>query len=259
MESSNYIIEAKGLTKYYGAVTALENVDFELKKGEILGLVGDNGAGKSTLIKILSGAIVADKGLIKVFGNEIKIDNPSDAFNLGIETIYQDLALFDNLDFVQNIFGGREYVGKGLSKFLQFVDNRRMRAEALEKIKNISINLPDLSQKTETLSGGQRQAVAITRAIFWGRKILIMDEPTAALGVVESKKVLELIKEVKSSVEGIIIITHNIEHIIQVAHRVIVLRTGERAGSIDFLDYKGKTMELHNDIVKLITGAELLT
>jgi len=258
LSGSEYIIEAKGLSKYYGAVTALQDVDFELKKGEILGLVGDNGAGKSTLIRILSGARQPNGGTIKVYGKEVKITNPRDAFALGIETIYQDLALFNNLNFVQNIFGGREYRAKGLGKIFGFADDKRMRAEAMEKIRDISINLPSLDQSTETLSGGQRQAVAITRAIFWGRKILIMDEPTAALGVKESAKVLDMIAHIRKNVDGIIIITHNMEHIIRIADRVIVLRTGKRVGSIDFSDYEGKRDKLHNDIVKLITGAELV-
>ena len=258
MNDSDYIIEAKGLSKYYGAVSALEDVDFELKKGEILGLVGDNGAGKSTLIKILSGAVIPNKGTIKVYGTEVKINSPRDAFNLGIETIYQDLALFDNLDFAQNIFAGREYIGRGVSKVFQFVDNKRMRKKAQEKIKDISINLPNLAQKTETLSGGQRQAVALTRAIFWGRRIIIMDEPTAALGVKESKKVLDIIQGIRKNLDGIIIITHNIEHIVKVSDRVIVLRNGHRAGSVDFKDYKDDPAGLHNNIVGLITGAELI-
>lgn len=258
MTANNYIIEAKGLYKYYGAITALENVDFELKSDEVLGLAGDNGAGKSTLIKILSGAVIPNRGTIKVYGREVKIHSPRDAFELGIETIYQDLALFDNLDFAQNIFAGREYVGRGLAKLFQFVDNKKMRSEAMNKIKDISINLPDLSQKTEILSGGQRQAVAITRAIFWGRKILIMDEPLAALGVKEARKVLDLIAGVRKNVDGIIVITHNIEHMIKITDRVIVLRTGERAGEIDFKNSKKSLAELHNDVVRLITGAELV-
>ncbi|MCL5071034.1 MAG: ATP-binding cassette domain-containing protein [Actinobacteria bacterium] len=258
MTENDYIIEARGLYKYYGAITALENVDFELKRDEVLGLAGDNGAGKSTLIKILSGAVIPNRGTIKVYGREVKINSPRDAFELGIETIYQDLALFDNLDFAQNIFAGREYVGRGLAKLFQFVDNKKMRSEAMNKIKDISINLPNLSQKTEILSGGQRQAVAITRAIFWGRKILIMDEPLAALGVKEATKVLDLIAGVRKNVDGIIVITHNIEHMIKIADRVIVLRTGERAGEIDFKNSKKSLAELHNDVVRLITGAELV-
>jgi len=252
-----YIIKARGLVKNFGAVEALKEVDFELKKGEILGLVGDNGAGKSTLIKILSGAITPDAGKIEVFGKEVKIKTPQDAFNLGIETIYQDLALFNNLDFVQNIFAGREYIGKGIKRIFRVADDKRMRIEAKNRIKDISINLPDLNQKTENLSGGQRQAVAITRAIFWGRKILIMDEPTAALGVKESKKVLELIDSVKINLEGIIIITHNIEHMIRIADRIIILRNGMRQGLLECNEYENKH-DLHNDIVKLITGAELV-
>ena len=259
MPDNKYIVEAKSISKYFGAVTALEDVDFELINGEILGLVGDNGAGKSTLIKILSGALTPNKGEIKVYGETVKINSPNDAFKLGIETIYQDLALFNNLNFVKNIFGGREYKARGLGKILNFADDRRMKKEAIEKIKNISINLPNLEQNTDTLSGGQRQAVAITRAIFWGRKIIIMDEPTAALGVKESAKVLEMISKIRENLDGIIIITHNIEHIIKIADRVIVLRTGKRAGGIDFKDYKEKSTSLHNDIVKLITGAELIT
>jgi len=258
-KESDYIIEAKSLSKYWGAVHALDNVDFELKYGEVLGLVGDNGAGKSTLIKILSGAVVPNEGTIKVFGRTVDIKCPRDSFDIGIETIYQDLALFDNLDLTRNVFAGREYIGKGISRFLRITDDRRMRKEAFNKMKDISINLPRLTQKVQTLSGGQRQAVAIAKALFWGKKVIIMDEPTAALGVQESKKILELISETKKHVEGIIIISHNIEHIIKIADRAIVLRNGKRVGSIIFNDYKGRLDELHNDIVKLITGAELIS
>jgi len=252
--SNNYIIEAKGLYKRFGAVEALKKVDFELRDGEILGLVGDNGAGKSTLIKILAGAITADEGIINIFGHEAHIKQPSDAFHYGIETIYQDLALFNNLNFTENIFAGREYIGKGINRIFGFADTRRMNREALGRIKDISINLPDLSQKVETLSGGQRQAVALARAIFWGRKIIIMDEPTAALGVNESRRVLDLIREVIKHVNGIILIAHNIEHVIKVANRVTILRTGERVASLDFKNYEGRLEDLHNDIVKGITG-----
>jgi len=258
MSNGNYIIRAKNITKYFGSIGALENVDFELKEGEILGLVGDNGAGKSTLIKILSGAELPNDGSIEVFGKLVSIKNPKDAFELGIETIYQDLALFENLDFSQNIFAGREYKSKGIGWLFGFVDSRRMQKEASQTIKNISINLPLLTQKVKQLSGGQRQAITITRALFWGQKIIIMDEPTAALGVRESKKVLDLIKETRKHVNGIIIITHNIEHIIKIADRAIVLRNGRRVGDIIFKDYGDRLDDLHNDIVKLITGAEAI-
>ena len=254
-KANDLVIQAKGLTKYFGAVRALYNVDFELKRGEILGLLGDNGAGKSTLIKILSGAILASSGEIYFEGEKVDVNQPRDAFKLGIETIYQDLALFDNLDFTKNVFVGREYKSKGPGRILAFADNRRMRNEARDKIGNISINLPDLEQKVETMSGGQRQAVAISRSIFWGKKVIIMDEPTAALGVQESRKVLELIKETIKHVDGIILITHNIDHVLRVAHRVIVLRHGERAGEIDCTDKSCPLEEIHHRIVSKITGA----
>ena len=254
-KNDRYIIEAKGLTKYFGAVRALCNVDFEVKLGEIVGLLGDNGAGKSTLIKILSGAILAGTGYIIFEGKRVNIKQPRDAFELGIETIYQDLALFNNLDFTKNIFVGREYKSRGPGKVLAFADTRRMRNEAITKIKSIAINLPSLEQKVETMSGGQRQAVAITRSIFWGRKVIIMDEPTAALGVQESKKVLELIKETINHVSGIILITHNIEHVLKVVDRVIVLRNGERVGDLDCSNAQERYEELHHKIVSMITGA----
>ncbi len=258
MSDNNYIIQAKNITKYFGSVAALENVDFELKDGEVLGLVGDNGAGKSTLIKILSGAELPTEGTIEVFGKTVNIRNPRDSFELGIETIYQDLALFDNLDFSQNIFAGREYKSRGIGRLFSIVDSKKMGKEATKTIENISINLPLLSQKVKVLSGGQRQAVAITRALFWGQKIIVMDEPTAALGVRESKKVLDLIEETRKHVNGIIIITHNIEHIIKIADRVIVLRNGKRIGNVDFEGYGDNFDDLHNDIVRLITGAEII-
>jgi len=255
VENKDYIMVAKNLSKYFGRVIALDGVDFELKKGEILGLLGDNGAGKSTLIKILSGAILPNSGTIEFEGNLVDIRQPRDALDLGIETIYQDLALFENLNFTQNIFVGREYIGKGFFRIFAFADDKRMSKEAIKRVKNISINLPTLDQKILTLSGGQRQAVALTKAIFWGKKVIIMDEPTAALGVQESKKVLDIILEVKRHVDGIILITHNIEHVIKVADRIVVLRAGKRVGDLDCYRYAGRHSELHNDIVKLITGA----
>ena len=254
MDNSEYVIRLKGISKHFGPVCALENIDFELKKGEILGLVGDNGAGKSTLIKIISGAVTADTG--EIFFNEKHVDirQPKDAFNLGIETIYQDLALFEGLDFTKNIFAGREYIGRGINRIFGFTDDRRMRNKALEKITNISINLPSLEQEIDTMSGGQRQAVAIARTIFWSKKVVIMDEPTAALGVQESKRVLELIKETINHVDGIILITHNIEHVLRIADRVVVLRYGKRAGDVDCSGGECSKSELHNKIVSLITG-----
>ena len=255
MENNKYIIETRSISKLFGNVQALKSVDFELKKGEILGLLGDNGAGKSTLIKVFAGVVNPDKGEIFFDGKPVVINQPRDAFNLGIETIYQDLALFEGLDFTKNIFAGREYIGKGLNRIFGFADNKKMREKAKNKINNISINLPSLDQEVETMSGGQRQAVAITRSIFWGKKVIIMDEPTAALGVQEAKKVLDLIRETINHVEGIILITHNIDHVLSVADRVIILRNGERAGEIDCKESGLTKGEIYHKIVSLITGA----
>lgn len=255
-KACDLLIETKGLYKRFGAVVALNNVNFELRKGEIIGLVGDNGAGKSTLIKIISGAIQANFGDIYFEGEKVDIRQPRDAFELGIETIYQDLALFNNLDFTKNIFVGREYKSRGLlGRLLAFADDKRMRSEAIDKIKNISINLPSLEQRVDTMSGGQRQAVAITRSIFWGKKVIIMDEPTSALGVQESRKILELLKEMINHVKGIILITHNIDHILKVADRVIVLRHGERVGDVNCKDEKTNQEEVRFKIVSMITGS----
>ena len=247
------LLEMKNINKRFGAVAALNNVDFELCEGEVLGLLGDNGAGKSTLIKIISGAVKEDSGEVYFERKKVNIQSPKDAIDLGIETIYQDLALFDNLDFTTNIFAGREHVQRGLGKIFGFVDTKKMRNEANQFINKIGIGMGDLNATVEKFSGGQRQAVAISRASFWGKKLLIMDEPTAALGVRESKKVLEMIKAFKEQVKGIIVIAHNFEHIINVADRAIVLRHGERVGCINFSDYKDKYQELHNDIVKMVT------
>ena len=253
-KNNGLVLEAKKITKLFGPVVALKDVDFEVRRGEILGLLGDNGAGKSTLIKIFSGAITANKGDIFFEGKKVDIKQPRDSFDLGIETIYQDLALFNNLDFTKNIFVGREYISKGPGKIFAFADTRKMRNKAREKIRDISINLPSLEQRVETMSGGQRQAVAITKCIFWGKKVIIMDEPTAALGVQESKKVLELIKETINHVEGIILITHNIDHVLRVADRVIILRHGERVGELECSDSDSRHDELHHKIVSMITG-----
>ena len=253
----NKIIELKNITKKFGGTVALDNVDFELFEGEVLGLVGDNGAGKSTLIKIISGALKADKGEIFYYGEKVNLNNPQDAMTYGIETIYQDLALFPGLDFTTNIFIGREYLKKGIiNKIFGVIDIKRMEEKALENLASLSYAMPQIHENVENFSGGQKQAVAIARAKLWSKRIIIMDEPTAALGVQESKKTLEMIKEFAKVMDGIIIISHNIEHIINVTDRVIVLRTGKRVGTMDFKDYENNVEDIHVDIVKLITGFE---
>jgi len=253
------LLEMRNINKRFGAVVAIDNVDFEIYEGEILGLLGDNGAGKSTLIKIISGALKEDSGEIFFKGEKLNIRNPRDAIDLGIETIYQDLSLYDNLEFSMNIFAGREYVKQGLGRIFGYVDVSRMRMESGKVLEGMSINMPREREVVEKFSGGQRQAIAIARAAFWGKKMLLMDEPTAALGVRESGNVLALIKEFIKRVKGIVIITHNIDHIINVADRAIILRRGKRAGSVEFKKYKGKSEELHNEIVKIITGFESIS
>jgi len=243
------ILEMKGICKYFGGVHALEDVDFELYPNEILALVGDNGAGKSTLIKIISGVHTPDRGEIYLEGKKVEIQNPSDARTLGIETVYQELALVETRDVAANFFLGREPTKGRLGIF---VDKKKIAEVTVDTLKKLSITLPSLRTAVRYLSGGQRQALAVGRAVAWGRKIIIMDEPTAALGVEESRKVLGLARQLKEHGASVIIISHNLRHVFSVAERIIVLRGGRRVGS------KLKSETTADEIVKLITGAELI-
>ena len=245
MSEKKAILLMKNISKSFGAVEALCNVDFELYPNEVLGLVGDNGAGKSTLIKIASGVLIADSGEIFIEGKKVNIKSPHDARELGIETVYQDLALLDNLDVTKNIFVGRE---PRIGKF--FFNSNKMARLTKEVLDSLGINIPSLFSEARFLSGGQRQAIAVGRAAYWGCKMVIMDEPTAALGVRESLKVLELAKKLKEKNVSIIIISHNLEHVFKVADRIIVLRKGKRAAERVIENTTG------DEIVKLITGAE---
>ncbi len=248
--SGNYpILEMRGIYKYFGGVHALENVDFELYPQEIVALVGDNGAGKSTLIKIISGVYTADRGEIYLEGKRIQIQSPSDARALGIETVYQELALVETRDVAANFFLGREPTKGRLGIF---IDKKKVEEVTVRTLKKLSITLPSLRTAVRYLSGGQRQALAVGRAIAWGRKIIIMDEPTAALGVEESRKVLGLVRQLKEHGASVIVISHNLRHVFSVAERIIVLRGGKRIGS------KLKSETSGDEIVKLITGAELI-
>jgi len=243
------ILEMRGICKYFGGVHALENVDFELYPKEILALVGDNGAGKSTLIKIISGVYIADRGEIYLEGKRIEIQSPSDARALGIETVYQELALVETRDVAANFFLGREPTKGRLGIF---IDKKKVEEVTVRTLKKLSITLPSLRTAVRYLSGGQRQALAVGRAVAWGRKIIIMDEPTAALGVEESRKVLGLVRQLKEHGASVIVISHNLRHVFSVAERIIVLRGGRRIGS------KLKSETSGDEIVKLITGAELI-
>ena len=223
------ILEVNTISKRFGGVKALDRVSIKLNEGEVLALAGDNGAGKSTLIKIISGVYTSDEGEISFNGRKILNNNPNYSRNLGIETIYQDLALADNLDVPSNIFLGREPIKKSL-KFLHRLDRNFMYKQSVDVLESLKIEIPvsSLNQPVASLSGGQRQAIAISRAIYWNARILIMDEPTAALGVPEQRKVLELIDTLKKSSIGIIFISHNLNDIFSASDSICVLRQGKK-------------------------------
>ena len=225
---SSTILEVREISKRFGGVHALEKVSLDLYAGEVLALAGDNGAGKSTLIKSISGVHKPDEGTISYDGKPVTFENPQQARDHGIETIYQDLALADNLDAGANVFLGREVMKRVLG--LPAVDRRRMRAEAAETLKVLDIRINRFDLPLRSMSGGQRQAVAIGRAIHWKAKVLIMDEPTAALGVPEQRKVKALVRSLKQSGVGVIFISHNLADIFEVCDRIVVLRRGIVAG-----------------------------
>ncbi len=244
------VLQARNISKRFGSVTALEHVDFELYPDEILALVGDNGAGKSTLIKVLSGAHQPDEGELLMDGQRVEFKTPMDARRHGIETVYQDLALAPALDIASNLFLGREERRPGpLGLIFRNLDKARMRKQAAEHMASLKIGLRSMRQPVETLSGGQRQGVAVARAVSWGKRVVIMDEPTAALGVKESGMVLDLIRNVKARGVPVILISHNLPHVFEVADRIQVMRLGRRAGVIR---PRQQTMD---DVVAMMTGA----
>lgn len=240
------ILEVQNITKRFGGVTALNQVSFKLFPGEVLALAGDNGAGKSTLIKCISGVHPPEEGRVLFEGKEVNFTNPRDSRAAGIETIYQDLALADNLDVGENVFLGREPMTRRFG--LPILDRAKMRAEASTVLDMLDIQTA-LHRPVNSLSGGQRQAVAIGRAIYWKARLLIMDEPTAALGVPEQRKVVELIHRLKSQGVAIIFISHNLGDIFAVSDRILVLLRGSKAGERLAKDTNG------DEIVKLMVGA----
>ncbi len=247
------LLTARGLVKRYGRVTALDNADFDLYPGEILGVIGDNGAGKSTLIKAICGAVLPDEGEIKLDGKTLHFKSPMEARNAGIETVYQNLALSPALSIADNMFLGREIRKPGfLGKFFRMLDRRTMEKRARDKLTELGLlTIQNISQAVETLSGGQRQGVAVARAAAFGSKLVIMDEPTAALGVKESRRVLELILDVKRRGLPIVLISHNMPHVFEVADRIHIHRLGRRLCVIDPKQY---TM---SDAVAFMTGAKM--
>ncbi len=240
------ILEVKGLSKRFGGLTALENVSFELYPGEVLALAGDNGAGKSTLIKCISGAHLPSEGQIFFEGKQVNISTPHESRELGIETIYQDLALAENLDVGSNVFLGRERMRKIFGVF-PALDRISMRQASAKVLEMLDIHT-SLERPVRDLSGGQRQAVAIGRAIFWKARVLIMDEPTAALGVPEQRKVVELIHKLKDQGVAIVFISHNLTDIFNVSDRIIVLLRGQKSGERQASKTNG------DEIVKLMVG-----
>jgi fructose transport system ATP-binding protein len=247
------VLLAQGISKAYGHVQALRGVNFDLLPGEVMGLVGDNGAGKSTLIKILSGAVQPDSGQIFVEGRAVVLHSPVDAQRNGIETVYQDLAVVPMMDIAENLFLGREQRLPGpAGGLLGFINKRLMRRQASEDLRSLKIGIKSARQRVETLSGGQRQGVAVARSITFGRKIVIMDEPTAALGVRESRGVLELIQRINEQGLSVILISHNMPQVLEITHRITVLRHGERVGVVKTVDTNVE------QVVRLITGAEVL-
>ncbi len=229
------LLTARGLVKRYGRVTALDNADFDLYPGEVLGVIGDNGAGKSTLIKAICGAVLADEGEIKLDGKTLHFKSPIEARDAGIETVYQNLALSPALSIADNMFLGREIRKPGfLGSFFRMLDRSTMEKRSRDKLTELGLmTIQNIGQAVETLSGGQRQGVAVARAAAFGSKVIIMDEPTAALGVKESRRVLELILDVKRRGLPIVLISHNMPHVFEVADRIHIHRLGRRLCVID--------------------------
>jgi len=220
------ILECRGVSKHYGAVQALYKVDFEVRAGEVMALVGDNGAGKSTLIKGVAGIFPFDEGEVRFEGEKVDITGPRDAAALGIEVVYQDLALADNLDVVANMFLGRERVQKGL-----ILDEASMERSAEETLASLSVtSLRRVRQAVAGLSGGQRQSVAVAKAVMWNSKAVILDEPTAALGVAQTRQVLDLVRRLADRGLGVVLISHNLLDVFEAADRITVLRLGQQVG-----------------------------
>ena len=245
------LLALKGVSKRFGALEALTGVDFEVDAGEVVALVGDNGAGKSTLIKAIAGVQLCDEGTFSMRGAEVTISSPKDATTLGITTVYQDLALCDNLDIVSNLFLGHERFPKSAARVAGYIDEIEMEKSSLKLLESLSVTtITDVRAHVASLSGGQRQAVAIARSLIGEPSVVLLDEPTAALGVVQTKQVLNLIRTLRERGLGVVIISHNLADVFEVADRIIVLRLGGRVATFDV---RGVS---HEDVVAAITGAE---
>jgi D-xylose transport system ATP-binding protein len=242
---SEPVLEVEGASKSFGAVAALDDVSLTLEQGEILALLGDNGAGKSTLIKCVSGAHRLDRGTVKLAGETLALRSPMHARQHGIETVYQDLSLFDNLSVAANLFAGRE-----LTRLAGWLHQRAMTARVAQMLDELEVDLPNLNAPVGLLSGGQRQAIAVARAVTFASRLVILDEPTAALGVRETRNVLRLVKRLPERGISVLIISHNLEQVAAVADRVVVMRRGTKVGEAP------PDAEHHDRIVSLIVGAQ---
>ena len=244
------ILQARGLVKRYGHVTAIDGADFDLYHGEILAVIGDNGAGKSSLIKALAGAVIPDEGEILLDGEKVNFKSPIEARKAGIETVYQDLAVAPALSIAENLYLGREVRRPGvLGSVFRMLDKKRMREDSTEHMRDLRIEIGSMGQAVETLSGGQRQGVAVARSAAFARHVVIMDEPTAALGVKQSSMVLDLIRRVRDRGLSVVLISHDMPHVFEIADRIHVARLGKR---IAVLNPKKISM---SDTVALMTGA----
>jgi D-xylose transport system ATP-binding protein len=244
------ILEMRGISKRFGAVQALSNVDFEVYPMEVVALVGDNGAGKSTLVKTISGVYRPDSGVYRFEGREVNIATPRDATNIGIETVYQDLALCDNLDVVANLYLGREEVQPVIPGVVGALNEFDMEQVARRLLKDLHITIPSVRTAIASLSGGQRQSVAVSRAVMWDSKVVLLDEPTAALGVEQTHQVKDLIRRLRDRGLGVVVISHNLADVFDVADRIIVLRLGTRVATFNVGESSPE------QVVAAITGAE---
>ena len=244
------MVQMRGIYKYYGGNAALRGVDLTVNAGEVVALLGDNGAGKSTLIKILSGVQMHDEGEVLIAGEPVQITSPAQAKRLGIETVYQDLALCDNLDIPSNIFLGRELKRRFLGGLIQVFDKARMAEETRRLLGELRINIGSLDSTVRNLSGGQRQSITIARSVYSRAKIIILDEPTAALGVIQTAQVLSLIEQLRSVGQSIVLISHNMEDVFHVADRIVILKTGTLVANLSRAETN------REDVVKMIIAGE---
>ncbi len=244
------LLRVENLTKRFGGLIAVNDVSMDVNIGEVVGLVGDNGAGKSTLIKMVAGVYQPDGGEIYFDNQKVTFSQPGEARDAGIETIYQDLALAENLDVGSNIFLGREVKSNYLGGLIRTLDRRMMQDESADILSRLEIEIPSLTQQIRNLSGGQRQAVAIARSIYWNARLMIMDEPTAALGVAEQRKVLILVRTLRDQGVPVIIISHNMQDVFAVADRIVILRRGRKVGELIAAE------TTPDEVVSLMVGAE---